>query len=303
MADTPGSPCPVANTIVRVHETEVGVSPAGSLLGDRYRVGELIGRGGMARVYRAEDEVLGRAVAVKVFTQDTDTHTQGDRKRSEVRVLASLNHPALVTVFDANLEAEPSAYLVMELVEGPPLHERLASRSMSTAEVVTMAKDLSDALAVVHAVGIVHRDIKPSNVLLTSERARRGGRAKLADFGIAQLADGTRLTMPGTFMGTAAYLAPEQLRGAQPASAADIYSLGLVLLEAFTGERAFPGTPAESLAARTVSDPGMPQAVPVAMRDLLADMTARNPDDRPTAAEVFERASAAGALVEHGTAR
>ncbi|MEQ1735882.1 MAG: serine/threonine-protein kinase [Rhodoglobus sp.] len=270
-----------------------GVPPTGHLLGDRYLVGDLVGRGGMASVYRAEDKQLGRTVAIKIFADESDPNTHGDRKSSEVRVLASLNHPALVTVFDADLDGQPSPYLVMELVDGPPLDRRLESGPIAPAEVAAMAKDLAEALAVVHAAGIVHRDIKPSNVLLTGPRGGREFRAKLADFGIAQLVDGTRLTVTGTFMGTVGYLPPEQLGDAPPAPSADIYSLGLVLLECLTGERAFPGTPAESMSARLASDPTVPESVPGSLRDLLLAMTARNPVERPTASQVFTRAARA----------
>ena len=270
-----------------------GVPAEGYLLGDRYRIGKLIGRGGMATVYRADDEQLGRTVAVKVFADDGDEHAHGDRKSSEVRVLASLNHPALVTVFDADLDGYPFPYLVMEFVDGPPLDRRLASGPIAPAEVAAMAKDLAEALAVVHEAGIVHRDIKPSNVLLTGPRGGREFRAKLADFGIAQLADGTRLTVTGTFMGTVGYLPPEQLGDTPPAPSADIYSLGLVLLECLTGQRAFPGTAAESVSARLANDPTVPASVPGIMRELLLAMTARNPADRPTASQVFAQAGRA----------
>ena len=118
-------------------------------------------------------------------------------------------------------------------------------------------------------------------------------RAKLADFGIAHLADSTRLTMPGSFMGTAAYLAPEQLNGDDPAPSADIYSLGLVILEALTGQRAFPGTAAQSASARIVSDPPIPESVPVALRELLSSMTARSPEARPTAERIAALAARA----------
>ena len=272
---------------------EDSASPTDALLGGRYRLGDLLGRGGMASVYRAEDEMLGRTVAVKIFSDEPGPQASADRKRSEVRVLASLNHPALVTIFDANVETATHPYLVMELVDGPTLHTRLQSGPLLATDAVATVKDLSEALAVVHAAGIVHRDIKPSNVLLTQRSGDRAFRPKLADFGIATIADSTRLTMPGTLIGTAAYLAPEQLRDSTPAAAADIYSLGLVVLECLTGERAFPGTPAESMSARMFSNPVMPQSVPVALRKLIADMTARNPEDRPTAADVARQAELA----------
>lgn len=265
----------------------------GALLGDRYRLGPLLGRGGMGSVYRADDEMLGRVVAIKVFSEDPKSGGSADRKRSEMRVLASLNHPGLISVFDANLDAEPSAYLVMEFVDGPTLHERLLSGALTPPEVASMAKGLGEALEVVHAGGVIHRDIKPSNVLLTARRSGGVMHAKLADFGIATLVDATRLTVPGTLIGTAAYLAPEQLGSGAPAPSADIYSLGLVLLECLTGSRAFPGTPAESVSARLVSDPLIPQSVPVALRALLVAMTAREPAERPSASEVVEMAELA----------
>lgn len=265
----------------------------GSLLGDRYRLGQLLGRGGMGSVYRADDEMLGRVVAVKVLSEDPKSGGSADRKRSEMRVLASLNHPGLITVFDADIDAEPSAYLVMEFVDGPTLHERLLSGPLAPSEVASMAKGLGEALAVVHASGVIHRDIKPSNVLLSTRRVGGAVHAKLADFGIATLVDATRLTVPGTLIGTAAYLAPEQLGSAAPAPSADIYSLGLVLLECVTGSRAFPGTPAESVSARLVSDPVIPQSVPVALRALFVAMTAREPADRPSASDVVEMAERA----------
>lgn len=281
------------------HEVAQGAFPAATV-GGRYDVGELLGRGGMSSVYRADDTLLGRTVAIKFFAEHADNHTDAARNRSEVRVLASLNHPALVTVFDANLEAEPSAYLVMEYVDGSTLHERLSAGPLTAGDAIGMLKELSEGLEVAHSAGVVHRDIKPSNVLLTSARGGRV-RAKLADFGIAHLADSTRLTMPGSFMGTAAYLAPEQLNGDAPAPSADIYSLALVVLEALTGERAFPGTAAQSASARIVSDPPIPESVPVALRELLSSMTARSPEARPTAERVAALAARAERDLAHET--
>lgn len=260
----------------------------GHVLDGRYRIVEPIGRGGMANVYRAEDLVLGRPVAIKVFGAEPDSGSHGERKHTEARALGSLSHPALVTVFDAHLDAEPSPYLVMELVEGPSLRHLLMEGPIAEADVVAIAKDLSAAMTVVHGAGIVHRDIKPSNVLLGADEGSRPFRAKLADFGISHLVDGTRLTTTGTLIGTAAYLAPEQLMDSVPAPAADVYALGLVLLECCTGERAFPGTVAESMSARMVSDPVVPATVSEPLRVLLTDMTARDPDERPSAAQVFD---------------
>ncbi|MFB2582698.1 protein kinase [Herbiconiux sp. P15] len=260
----------------------------GELLDGRYQLESRIGAGGMGVVYRARDETLGRTVAVKLFR---DSAADAARTTSETRLLAGLNHPALVTLYDAQVApvdpARPS-YLVMEFVDGPTLTERVAGGPLDPADVATMARDLAEALHVVHQAGIVHRDIKPSNVLLRSSHVPgEEYRAKLADFGIAHLIDSTRLTTPGTLIGTAAYLSPEQVRGSDPAPASDIYALGLVLMEALTAKRAFPqaGTH-EAALARLTSDPLVPAEFGYGWRSLLTAMTAREPSERPSALDV-----------------
>jgi serine/threonine protein kinase len=263
-----------------------GDALAGHLLGGRYRLESLLGRGGMANVYRATDEVLHRRVAVKLFGDASDD-AHSARAATEVRLLAALNHPALVTLYDARVTADEDAFLVMELVEGPTLRDRIAGGAVARVDIATMAADLAEALHAVHEAGMVHRDVKPSNVLLAPSVApTREFRAKLADFGIAHLVDSARLTTPGTIMGTAAYLSPEQTRGVTPAPPGDVYSLGLVLLETFTRERAFPGGLAESLVARVQRDPVVPGDVGYAWKSLLTAMTSRTPDARPTALDV-----------------
>ncbi|WP_336643472.1 protein kinase domain-containing protein [Microbacterium sp. MMO-113] len=268
--------------------------PTEALLDGRYHLRECVGQGGMARVYRAEDSLLGRTVAIKMLRAETEQGAASDRARSEMTVLASLNHPALVTLYDAQLHPGRAEYLVMEFVDGPTLAERIAQGPLSSSEVAALAADLAEALHVVHGAGIVHRDIKPSNVLLTG-RSLVGSRsgAKLADFGISVLVDAARLTSPGTVIGTAAYLAPEQLNGAAPAPPADIYALGLVLREALTGERAF--AEAEGIGAtlaRLIEPPTIPDSVGPAWSALLQRMTATDPGDRPSAAGVFAAVSA-----------
>ncbi|RUQ97543.1 serine/threonine protein kinase [Labedella endophytica] len=277
-----------------------GDALTGHLLGGRYRLDGLIGRGGMANVYRATDEVLDRGVAVKLFGEASDGDKHASRAAMEVRLLAALNHPSLVTLYDARVVADQDAFLVMELVDGPTLRDRIAGGPIGRVDVAAMAGDLAEALHAVHEAGMVHRDVKPSNVLLApSISPTREFRAKLADFGIAHLVDSARLTTPGTIMGTAAYLSPEQTRGVAPAPAGDVYSLGLVLLESFTRERAFPGNMAESLVARVQRDPTIPGDIGYAWKSLLTAMTSRTPEDRPTALEVA--ASARGILSTEGT--
>ena len=258
----------------------------GTILDARYRLDAVIGEGGMARVFRAEDVALSRTVAIKVMRAPTDESPV--RVQSETTLLASLSHPSLVTLFDAHISEHEPSYLVMEYVDGPTLAARLAAGPLPSPEVAALAVDLAEALHVVHQKGVVHRDIKPSNVLLwNSPLPDRAFRAKLTDFGIARLLDSTRVTLPGTVIGTAAYLAPEQVRGEEPSSAADIYSLGLMLLEALTGKRAFgPAMSHESLIARLTVAPTIPRSVPVGWRALLTAMTASNPPRRPTALQV-----------------
>jgi tRNA A-37 threonylcarbamoyl transferase component Bud32 len=272
-----------------------GTANTGELLAGRYRLVQRIGEGGMATVYRAEDEALGRTVAVKIFRPGTESDDADlERRMSETRVLASLNHHGLVTLFDARIDSDEGAFLVMEFVDGPTLRARLAEGPLDQSEARSMAIDLAEALHVVHDGGIVHRDIKPSNVLLGPSIAPGPPfRAKLADFGIAYLADSARLTSPGTLIGTAAYLSPEQVRGASPAPSADVYALGLLLLESLTGSRAYPQASShEALLARLHRSPEIPGSLGYGWKSLLTAMTAHQPDERPTALEVSVAARA-----------
>lgn len=252
-----------------------------TLLDGRYDLEEVIGRGGMADVYRGVDRVLHRPVAVKVLRETTDDETDRLRFTAEARMLAGLSHAGLVTVLDAGITSE-QPYLVMEFVEGPTLKQRCAEQPLGAELVADIGAQVADALAYAHAQGVVHRDVKPANVLLGPK-----GRTKLADFGIARLiGDTVRHTRTGHAIGTAAYLAPEQVRGDEITPAADVYSLGLVLLEALTGERAYPGTPTESALARLNRRPDVPDSLSPPWRQLVVAMTATDPVDRPTAAQV-----------------
>ncbi|MCU1405097.1 MAG: serine/threonine protein kinase [Glaciihabitans sp.] len=272
------------------HAASGSAAAPGVLIGGRYRILDLIGRGGMASVYRAQDETLGRPVALKLFASDGADADKLRRETSEIRLLAAMSHHALVTLFDANVDGtgqSERAFLVMELVEGPTLQERIDKGAIAPEDVANMAIDLGEALHTVQAMGVVHRDIKPANILLSSSvSTEREFRAKLADFGIAYLADSTRLTTPGTIIGTAAYVSPEQAQGHTPGPESDIYSLGLVLLEALTRERAFTGTMVEALTARLLRAPTIPASLGAGWVSLLTQMTAMQPESRPTALQV-----------------
>ena len=252
-----------------------------SVLGGRYSLEEVIGRGGMADVYRATDRVLGRPVAVKLLRDVTASEPERARFTAEARTLAKLNHAGLVTVLDAGTSGD-QPYLVMELVDGPTLADCCSGVALDLERVVPIGTQLADALAYAHTTGIVHRDVKPANVLLGAD-----GRVWLTDFGIARLlGDTARHTKTGLTIGSPAYLSPEQVSGAEVTPAADIYSLGLVLLEALTGQRAYTGSPTEAALARLSRPPAIPEHLPSGWRALLRSMTVLEPADRPTAAEV-----------------
>ncbi|MBD8586095.1 protein kinase [Frigoribacterium sp. CFBP 8766] len=264
------------------------------LLAGRYLLGDVLGRGGMSTVHRADDQLLGRTIAVKLLSAQGSDPADAQRAQNEVAVLASLSHHALVTLYDADVAPTSGpGWLAMELVDGPSLSSRLAEGPLDTTDAAQLLVDLAGALHVVQTAGIVHRDVKPSNVLLApSPVPGRRWSPKLADFGIASLVDSTRVTATGAVLGTAAYLSPEQALGTRVGPASDVYSLGLVVLEALTGERAFPGSMMESLTGRLHRDPVVPDALGPEWASLLRAMTAREAEARPTALEVHARADA-----------
>ncbi len=259
-------------------------------LGGRYQLGEVIGRGGMASVYTATDLNLGRDVALKLFAPQSADPDELRRQEAEIELLATLNHPSLVMLFDAGTDTripeEPRPFLTMELVDGQDLRTRIRHSPLPLAELAVVGAGIADALAYVHGLGIVHRDIKPANILLVPVRPGEPLRPKLTDFGIARIIDGTRLTATGTMVGTAAYLSPEQARGADLGPASDIYSLGLVLLECLKGEVEYPGSAVESAVARLHRAPVIPDTVPEEWARLIQAMTVLDPLDRPAAADL-----------------
>jgi serine/threonine protein kinase len=252
------------------------------VLAGRYELDSVIGIGATAAVYSSWDRVGRRAVAVKLFAAGVDDLGRR-RQHRELAMLARLEHPALVTLLDAGAQ-DGRSFLVMQLVDGPSLEHRLAEAAMPPGAAVGLGEALAQALAYVHAQGVTHRDVKPANVLL-----RHDGRPLLVDFGIALLVDVTRVTASGAVVGTAAYLAPEQIRGDPVGPPADVYALGLVLIEALTGRRAYPGTTAEAVLARLHHPPPLPEGIPDDLAALLHSMTLEQPDRRPTARAVARR--------------
>jgi eukaryotic-like serine/threonine-protein kinase len=254
----------------------------------RYRVEDVLGRGGMACVYLARDSELERPVAVKVLAE----HLAGqpafrDRFLREARLAAQLSHPNIVQVFDVG-EEDGKPFIVMECVEGSTLADELKEQgTLDSEDVVDLALQICGGLEHAHAAGLVHRDIKPQNLLL-----RPDGTVKIADFGIARAAETTRLTQMGSVLGTAAYLSPEQALGEEVTASADIYSLGCVLFELLTGRtpHVFKTLPElvvkhreEAIQPLRELRPEVPERLEAAVMHSLA----RNPQYRPESAAAF----------------
>ena len=201
------------------------------LILDRYRLRKQIGSGGFGSVFSARDERLERDVAIKLLPRERVIYARFER---EARAAARLQHPAIVTLYEAAVDDE-GAYLVSELVRGKPLDRLLRDGKLSDREILEVVISLCDALDHAHARGVVHRDVKPSNVLVLSRPASSQHPAKLADFGVAHVLGSETLTRTGEVVGTLAYMAPEQAEGREASPAADLYSLAVVAYEALTG--------------------------------------------------------------------
>ena len=253
--------------------------PPGARLGV-YDIIAPIGEGGMGQVYRATDRTLGRQVAIKIlpdaFAQDPQSLARFER---EAKTLAALNHPHIAAIYGFEKSAGVQA-LVMELVEGEDLSQRIAGRGLPIDEAVPIARQIAEALEAAHDQGIIHRDLKPDNVKVTSD-----GWVKVLDFGLAKVhigAGGRRdssnvptlmATRPGLILGTAAYMAPEQARGEAADQASDMWAFGCVLFEMLTGRRPFEGaTMSEILANVLKTEPDwdrLPAETPDGVRRLL----------------------------------
>ncbi len=276
------------------------------LLGGRYRLDELIGRGGMAAVWRATDIEFQRQVAVKrLHARHVDDAEFAERFRREARVVARLSHSHLVRMLDAG-DDESGPYLVLELVEGETLKQRLARLGpLDPSEAARIVAQVADALDYAHGQGIVHRDIKSQNVLLSND-----GTAKLADFGIARLLEADAepsLTQTDMMVGSADYIAPEQAEGGVIDARTDIYSLGIVLYEALVGRLPFAGEGFVAVAVKhvneTLPDPReISSSVPAGLAAVAMRAAAKEPDDRfPDAASMAAalRGDARGATAVH----
>ena len=255
----------------------------------RFRIDGTLGRGGMAVVYLAHDTELGRPVAVKVLADHgMEDHSFRARFAREARIAAGLTHPNVVQVFDVGEEAG-RPFIVMEYVEGETLGDELRrERRLSPERVVDVARQCCAGLACAHAAGLVHRDIKPQNLLVTAD-----GAVKIADFGVAHALDQTRLTLTGSIVGTARYLAPEQTMSTRVTGAADVYALGVVMYELLTGRPPHPGDSLPELVlAKRRESAKPPRAlrpeIPAQLDAAVVSCLAAAPERRPTAAGLAE---------------
>jgi beta-lactam-binding protein with PASTA domain/tRNA A-37 threonylcarbamoyl transferase component Bud32 len=259
-----------------------------TLFDGRYRIVRKLGAGGMANVYLAEDEVLGRRVAIKILN---DRHAGDDqfveRFRREAKNAASLSHPNIVSIYDRG-EAEGTYYIAMEYLDGRSLKELIVARGPAPVHLaIDYARQILAAIRFAHRHGIVHRDIKPHNVLVDAE-----GRLKVTDFGIAR-AGASQMTEAGSIIGTAQYLSPEQAKGAPVDQTSDLYSLGVVLYELLTGVVPFSGETPVEIAMKHLSSPPEPPStkraeIPRELDLVVLRALAKDPDDRYQSAEEMD---------------
>jgi len=233
----------------------------GTLIEDRYLIESELGRGGMGIVYRAEDTLLERPVAVKVVSA-SGLGTEGrNRLLQEARAAARLNHPNIVAVHDVGVasvpdQVEPTSYIVMELVEGQTLRD---FQPQDMAQIIQVAIAMCDALEAAHQQGIIHRDLKPENVVVTPTDT-----VKLMDFGLARVYGKERLTEEGTFMGTLSYLAPEVILGQEADARSDLYAFGVLLYEISAGKPPFEAENLTAVISQHLHAPIVPPSVQTA---------------------------------------
>jgi len=280
----------------RKRKTESGLE--GRTIG-KYRVLEPLGRGGMARVYRAYHPQLDRYVAIKVLRSDlvgeeTDATSWRARFQREARAVAALRHPNVVRVFDFDIEDDLS-YIVMEYLEGDSLKTRLddyriRGETMPLGEVVRILLDVLEGLTYAHSEGMVHRDLKPANVLLT-----KGGDAVLCDFGIARIVGGTHHTVPGALMGTVNYMSPEQGREGRSDRRSDVYAVGVIFYEMLVQHPPFEADTPLAVLMKHANDP-LPltreanPSIPEPFERVILKALSKDPDDRYQSAAAMARA-------------
>ncbi|WP_238438171.1 serine/threonine-protein kinase [Frankia nepalensis] len=272
-----------------------GAVPSNTVLDNRYRLDGRIATGGMGEVWRGVDQTLGRPVAVKLLRPEyASDESFLVRFRGEARHAARLSHPGIASVYDygevATVDDHPTAYLVMELVEGEPLSAILhREKRLPPERMLDVLGQAADALQAAHALGIVHRDIKPGNLLI-----RHDGVVKVTDFGIARAVDAAPLTATGIMMGTAYYVSPEQASGRPVTPASDVYSLGVVAYECLAGRRPFDDRNpiVVVMAHQQDNPPPLPADVPYQVRSLVEQAMAKNSARRPSSAGAFARSAA-----------
>ncbi len=278
--------------------------PIGQVIGSRYRIESLLGRGGMGVVYAATHELTERRVALKLMVADAeDWPVLQERFLSEARIAAAVRHPNIVDVLDMGLH-EGAPFLVLELLEGVSLEKLLeAQQRLSVEQALAWLFPILGALATLHDAGIVHRDLKPSNIFLSS-LPRHPLRPKLLDFGLARAVSDLRLTRSGTVIGTPLYMAPEHAAGQATGPQADVWSLGVVLYECLAGASPFNYSDRSSLAAQVLAGaarplaqlrPDLPEALTAAIgRALQPDLGRRYPDMRSFGRALYAGARAGG---------
>jgi serine/threonine protein kinase len=262
-----------------------------TVVNDRYSILHTLGRGGMAKVYLAHDEVLDRDVALKVLREQfAEDDEFVERFKREARNAAALSHPNIVQVYDRGNAGNDASYIAMEYVPGGTLKERISGGGpLDPGVAASIALQIAEALNAAHERGVIHRDIKPQNVLLTST-----GDAKVADFGIARAASATTISQRSVVLGTASYMAPEQAMGEPVGPASDLYSLGVVLYEMLTGELPYTAESPVAVSMKHVNEPLRPPReiyprIPEDVNALVVTLLAKDPEDRyASATELVE---------------
>ncbi|MFJ4498692.1 protein kinase [Streptomyces sp. NPDC088864] len=258
---------------------------AGLLLAGRYRLGEVLGRGGMGKVWRAHDEVLHRTVAVKeltagLYVSESDRTVLHARTQKEARAAARITHPGVVTVHDV-VEYDNRPWIVMQYVDGPSLADRAKeSGEIDAREAARIGLHVLGALSAAHGAGVLHRDVKPGNVLLAHD-----GRVLLTDFGIAAIEGDSTITRTGELVGSIDYLAPERVKGGDPGPASDLWSLGATLYTAVEGRSPFRRTSPISTMQAVVTEEPPPPTRAGALAPVITALLRKEPADRPSAAD------------------